>query len=129
MRHVHAIVWIDHREATVIGFSLDRQDTVKLQSERPRERLHRKEGAVGSGRVADDHEFFDQIAGELRDVNEILVVGPGTAKTALETYLRDRHRAVADRIVGVETVDHPSDGQLLAFAQTFFKRVDQLNPG
>ena len=28
--------------------------------------------------------------------------------------------------MGVETVDHPSDGQLLDFARRWFKPVDQM---
>jgi hypothetical protein len=30
------------------------------------------------------------------------------------------------RVVGVETVDHPSDGQLLAHARQYFQAADQM---
>jgi hypothetical protein len=34
--------------------------------------------------------------------------------------------AIAKQIVGVETVDHPSDGQLLAFAKKYFLAKDRM---
>ena len=30
------------------------------------------------------------------------------------------------RVVGVETLDHPSDRELLAYARKYFRRVDSL---
>jgi hypothetical protein len=34
---------------------------------------------------------------------------------------------VAAKIVGVEALDHPSDGELLAFARKFFAPDDRLS--
>jgi len=31
-------------------------------------------------------------------------------------------------VVGIETVDHPSDAQLLAYAKKSFTRIDHLKP-
>jgi hypothetical protein len=31
-------------------------------------------------------------------------------------------------IVGVETVDHPSDAQLVAYATKYFKATDRMHP-
>jgi hypothetical protein len=42
------------------------------------------------------------------------------------TDLEKRHATVAKQVVGVESLDHPSDGELLAFAKRYFKRVDAL---
>ena len=59
-------------------------------------------------------------------VEEILIVGPGGAKTELHHDLQARHASVAQHVVAVEGSDHPSDGQLLAFARKYFKRIDAL---
>ena len=32
------------------------------------------------------------------------------------------------KIVGVETVDHPSDAQLVAYARQYFKAEDRMLP-
>ena len=34
--------------------------------------------------------------------------------------------ALETKVVGIETVDHPSDGQLVAFAKKYFKRSDGM---
>ena len=31
-----------------------------------------------------------------------------------------------DKVIGVETVDHPSDGQLVAFARKYFVAKDRM---
>ncbi|MEZ5247858.1 MAG: hypothetical protein R2713_01160 [Ilumatobacteraceae bacterium] len=33
---------------------------------------------------------------------------------------------MAKKVLGIEALDHPSDGQLLAFAKQYFRRVDAL---
>jgi stalled ribosome rescue protein Dom34 len=56
----------------------------------------------------------------------VLVVGPGEAKHSFKRYVSERHGDVAKRVVGVETADHPTDGELLAMARRSFKRIDGL---
>lgn len=126
MSHVHAVVWMDHRAAKVIGFSLDIAETVEVHSQREDSKLHRKSGKPGTGKATDDHRFFEEIAVALNGVREVLVTGPGTAKTAFQSFLADRHPDVARRVTGVETLDHPSDRELLDHARRYFKRIDQL---
>jgi stalled ribosome rescue protein Dom34 len=126
MHQVHAIVWLDHREARIVGFSLDATSSVAVHSERPVRRVHHKANVIGAGRAPDDHHFFDGIVEVVDESDKILVAGPGNAKTAFATYVRDRHPLVADRIVGIEPLDHPTDKELLAYAKKYFKAVDQL---
>ena len=126
MSYAHAVVWIDHRTARVISFSLDESEVVEITSSTGEGRLHRKSGIPGSGHAADDIGFFDEVADEMKAATDVLIVGPGTAKKAFETHLQHRHADVARRIVGVETLDHPTDGELLAHARRFFRRLSQL---
>ncbi len=126
MSQVHAIVWLDHLNARVIGFSAASGETIEIHSTTDHRQLHRKSGKPGSGHAADDVAFFDEVAGALADHREILITGPGTAKIAFKHHVEHRHPALASRIVGVETTDHPNDGELLAYARRYFKGVDQL---
>ena len=126
MSHVHAIVWLDHREARVICFSLGRSCEVEVHSQSPERRVHRKAGSIASGHAADDHQFFDEIAQSLGDVREVLISGPGNAKTAFKAYLEDRHVEVSRHVVGLETLDHPTEAELLAHARKSFAPIDQL---
>lgn len=126
MTQIHAIAWLDHREAHIATFSLGSSNMIAVHSRRPKQRIHHKANEIGSGKASDDHAFFDEIAESLSTTSEVLVVGPGNAKTAFATYVQARHPDLAKRIVGVETLDHPTDGQLLAHARTTFAAMDQL---
>lgn len=126
MSHVHAIVWIDHRQARIIGFSLDASAEFVVHAHNVDLHIHHKAGSIGSGHAADDHHFFDEVAESLIGIHEVLIVGPGNAKTAFETYIGDRHADLAGRVVGVETVDHPTDAELLVHARESFTAIDRL---
>jgi hypothetical protein len=56
----------------------------------------------------------------LADAHDILVVGPSTAKLELLRYVHRHARALEPRIVGVETVDHPTDRQLADYVRRYF---------
>ncbi len=126
MSQVHAIVWLDHLEATIVSFSLGSSNEVAVHSRGPERHIHRKAGSIGSGHVADDHRFFDEIAEALVGIREVLISGPGNAKTAFQTYITQHHGELAKRVVGVETLDHPTEPELLAHARKHFTAVDQL---
>lgn len=124
----HAIVWLDHRTARVIRFSRDTSEITEIHGHQEG-KLHRKSGPRGSGHMPDDVAFFDEVAAALEVVPEVIVAGPGTAKKAFEAHVAERHPDLARRIVASETMDHPTDGELLAHARTSFHRIDQLGLG
>jgi len=126
MTQAHAILWMDHLEARLASFSIGKADLVEVHSQSPNRNIHQKARSIGSGHAPDDHDFFDEIAAALVDAAEVLIVGPGNAKTAFETYIAERHVDLARRVVGVETVDHPTDHELLALARSSFKAIDQM---
>ena len=57
---------------------------------------------------------------------EVLVVGPAQAKLQLIKHIHAHDPAMSSKIVGVETIDHPSDGQLVAYARKYFVAKDQM---
>ncbi len=126
MSEIHAIVWLDHREARIASFSLGSSHLIEVHSHNSERRIHRKAREIGSGKMVDDHRMFDEIVESLADIREVLIAGPGNAKTAFVTYVKSRHVDLVKRIVGVETLDHPTDGELLAHARKSFNAIDQL---
>ncbi len=126
MTYPHAVVWLDHREARIIDYSLDDVHQVRVRHDGAERQVHHRAGSVGSGHAKDDHHYFDQIVAALGDAREVLVVGPAGTKTSFHKELEARHRDIARRVVGVESLDHPSDGELLAYAKKYFTRVDGL---
>ena len=75
---------------------------------------------------AANEQFLHAVAQALETAGEILVVGPGTAKLELLKHVQRHHRALADKIVGVETVDHPTDKQLVSLARKYFQAEDRM---
>lgn len=75
----------------------------------------------------DEEKYFHDLAKLLANYKEILLIGPGQAKVHFRTHLEKHHHGnVAKAIVGVETVDHPTDREILALAHSRFKAIDQF---
>jgi len=129
MHHFHAVLWIDHREAKIFEIGADDLQKFVIRSNSDASRhIHHKAGSIGSGHASDDKSYFDDVAKALAPAGEVLVVGPGTEKTAFVDYAKTHDRALAAKIVGVETVDHPTDGEVVKFARKYFKSKDQMLP-
>jgi stalled ribosome rescue protein Dom34 len=126
MSYQHAVVWLDHLHAKVIDFTFTDEHVQMVNSESEHRQVHRKSGAPGSGKHADDRGFFDGVVAALGDARDVLVAGPGVAKQAFVKDLEHRHPEWARRVVGVETMDHPSVDDLLVAARRYFKRIDNL---
>lgn len=128
MSHYHAVVWIDHREARVFQFNADEADKLVIHPHNPTHQIHHKAGVLGSGHASEDQTFYHAIGQALAPVSEALIVGPGQAKTALLKHLAKHDPQIAAKIAAVETVDHPSDGQILAHARHYFAAADRMRP-
>ena len=64
----------------------------------------------------------------LADAGAILITGPANAKTALINHIEQHAPALKAKIRGVEALDHPTDGEILALARKFFKDEHQEPP-
>jgi|SRR5688500_15160119 stalled ribosome rescue protein Dom34 len=119
----HTAVWIDHQEARIFHI-----DPATLDAETVMESLqnsHHKHGSA-KGHPEDDKRFFHDVSKALEGTDDVLIVGPSTGKLAFLKYVQKHDHALEPRIVGIETVDHPTDAQLVAYATTYFKRTDRL---
>ena len=121
----HVAVWIDHHEARI--FHLD-PEQIEETTVKAAHHLHHKhpKGEGTHEHPEDTKRFFHEVASKLEGTEEILVVGPSSAKLEFIRYVHKHDHAVEPRIVGVETVDHPTDGQLVAHAKAYFKRTDRM---
>jgi len=126
--HYHVLVWIDHREAKVFQFNATDTDRTSIRSEHPHQHIHHHANARGSGHVPLDKKFLEHVAAAIAHAGAILIAGPANAKTELAQYLKEAHPALAQKISGVEPLDHPTDGELVALARSFFKADDRMYP-
>ena len=126
--HYHAIVWIDHHEARVFHFNVSEVDRLVLHPDNPAHHLHHKANTIGSGHAAEDHDFLQRVAEAVADAGAVLVTGPANAKTELVKHIRQHVPKLSAKIAGIETVDHPTDGELVAHARKYFKADHQMPP-
>ncbi len=97
-----------------------------VHPDHPHHTLHARSGTRASGRALEGQEYYHQVAEALSGVQEILVVGPAQAKLQLIKHMHAHDAALMAHVVGVETVDHPMDGQLVAYARQYFHAKDRL---
>jgi stalled ribosome rescue protein Dom34 len=124
MTSLHAAVWIDHNEAKI--FHVD-AETLDADVIRPRRHLSRHPTQTAErNHPADEQHFFHEVAAAVESAREILVVGPGKAKLEFIKHVQKHDHALEPKIIGVETVDHPTDGQLVAFVRRYFRAADRM---
>jgi stalled ribosome rescue protein Dom34 len=114
----HAVVWIDHHSALVQQVSADEVEARKIKEHGRHTRQHK------SG-VRSEHEFFAEVCDALAGVPEVLITGAHTAQADFRHYVEKHRPALKAQIVGWETVDHPSDAQLVALARRYFHTLDR----
>lgn len=122
MSHSHVVAWIDHDQAHIIHFNKEASESEVIASHAS----HAKAAKVHHKNGTEHVHYYNQVADALNDSREILIVGPGLEKLDLMKHLLKHRHDVADKVLSVETVDHPSDGQLLAYARKYFVRADKM---
>lgn len=127
MVHYHSIVWIDHHKAVVWNFNDDAQTKSIVKSPDQHQRVHvRKVAHEGGHETPEEMQFFHDVSQTLAGVAEILVIGPAHAKDEFAAFLRKKFPQVAAKVVAVETADHPTDPEILAYARKHFKMLDRM---
>ncbi len=124
--HHHAAVWIDHHEARVFHIDRDSAESHVLHPHNPTRNIHHKANAMGSGHAAEDQAYLHSVALALSDAESVLIMGPANAKTELVKHIHRHDPGLMERIVGVETVDHPTDGALVDHARHYFAASDRM---
>ncbi len=122
----HVAVWLDHREARVFQIQHDTFEKWTFHAPHHLVRRHPDRNVAESNHPDDAKRFFHDVARALDAAEEILVVGPSNAKLQFIAYVHTHYPKLEQRIVGIETVDHPTDPQLAAFARQHFHGTDRL---
>ena len=118
----HVVVWIDQVEAKIYHIEPDGFEVGKVKA--PQQHLTRKNEE--QGHHSGHEQFFQEVAALLKNAEEILVVGPSSAKLDFLRYVHKHDSLLASRILGMETLDHPTDGQLVAYVRHYFLGKDRM---
>jgi hypothetical protein len=119
----HAIVWVDQKEARILAASsgAEQPSVTSVAAPGPHAHRHPKDQEVRVRNHPDDQQrFFHAVCQALEGAEQILIVGPAQAKLHLLRYMHAHAQAIESRVVGVETLDHPTDAQLAAYERTYF---------
>jgi stalled ribosome rescue protein Dom34 len=131
MKNHHAAVWLDHNEARIFHVTPSAFDEAVVHlvvtSPHAHTQLHRRSGSDDGHRAAEDQPYYRAVTEALADADAVLVLGPSTAKLELIKHAHRHAPTLEAKIVGVETVDHPTDGQIVALVRRYFKEVDAIH--
>lgn len=128
MSHSYAVAWLDSSEAQVHRFSAEDVVQRRLDAFQPFRTLRHKCGVIGAGRLQYDLDYFDRIVDAMRGITEWLLVGPGPAKNQLLLHVETHIAWLKEKLVGVESMDHLTNGQLADHARRFLRVGDELRP-
>ncbi len=130
----HIAVWIDHAEAHVLRVQPESPghpqpepiDEKTVLS--PRHVVHRHQRGQGeaSEHPEDATHFFREVARAVADADTLLIAGPSSAKHDFVKYLDAHEKSLRAKVAGVETVDHPTDREMSAYARKYFKASDRM---
>jgi len=122
-------VWIDHREAFIVFVGDDGEETKRLKSNMEKH-VRFSGGNRSEEGSADDqrdrqfarhlNKYYDGVISYIRDAESILLFGPGEAKGELEKRLATK--GLSGRIIGIETVDKMTPGQIAAKVRLRFQK-------
>ena len=124
--HTGVAVWLDHQEARIYHVAEGAFDEASVKA--PKQHVHRhQKGATAEHNHPDDlRRFFGSVAQALEGAEKILVMGPSTAKLQFLRYAHEHAPAIESHVVGVESADHPTDGQLVAHIKRYFQVTDRV---
>jgi len=128
-------LWIDQGRAIIVALNGGNEKVRSLTSQVTSQ--HRRASDTPAGKRFDAHHipadatrtrthardlkaFFDRIFRELPGAGELLLLGPGRAKTDFRKHLQAA--GWAGRVLAVESADKMSDRQFAALVREFFQR-------
>lgn len=113
------VVWLDYSQAQFFHVHPERFDESTIWV-----KAHgvdrQPSGLSGASALDQQRQFFAAVSDVLRGAEEILLVGPSAAKLELVHHAYQHDPKLAARIVGLETAEHPNDGQLTKHARSYF---------
>lgn len=119
MSFKHAVIWLDHHNAQILHFDAETSQA-----------KHVKEHGAHTGQrnsaVRTEHEFFAEVCDAVKDTAEVLVTGSSTVQKDFQHYVEKHRSALSKQLAGFETVDHPSEKELIALGRKFFVGHDRM---
>ena len=122
----HAVIWIDHNEARIFHVHPEAADESTVLAQQ--HHIHRHPKGHGEAREHPDdaRQFFGDVTRALGGVDALLIVGPSSAKLEFFKYVHEHERRLESKVVGIESADHPTDGEIVVRARKCFEASDRM---
>lgn len=111
-----AVITVDSHKAKIIRLNDEAHHARFLEASTQSTRQHNSE-------VRHTHEFFAAVCDDLAGLDQVLVTGGHTGLSEFKHYVTNHRPALVNHIVGYETVDHPTEGQLVAYGRDYFDKI------
>ncbi len=108
-------IWVDREHAKLFRYSSENLTQTHFTANTA---PNHHEGQLDH--LKKEVKFFKEFTPSLLGATEILILGPGVAKHHFRTFLTEHHPDLARKIVGCETIGHPSEAQIIEHARQFF---------
>ncbi len=118
------VMWVNSHEARIFKFTPTevKQRKIELHGKRHHAEVHGRNHSKAEG---DSEHFYRELIKdlELEKKCQWLIVGPGLAHTHLKHILDKDFPHLSKCVVGVESMQESTDGEIKDYAQRFFKHL------
>lgn len=111
-----AVLTIDPHKAQITRLNADAHHSRHLEASGKSTPQHNSD-------VRHVHEFYAAVCDDLAGLEQVLVTGGHVGLSDFKHYVTSHRPALVNHIVGYETVNHPSEGQLVAYARDYFDAI------
>ena len=121
-----AVIWMDREMAKIFFFSERKMERIAIKVSQPEHHTHQRDNL---DQLRLERSLFKDMVPHLRHLKKILILGPGVAKYHFRTYLTENFPAIGRNVLSCETVDHPTDEQIAAYALKYFQIMQLAKTG
>ena len=111
------MVWLDFHQAKIFLIKADDVEAGRVRADTPHRQIHHKAQVRGSGHVRDDRTYFEAILAAVEERRFLADRRPRRDQEGPAEYLEGHGGELKKKLVGVEPMDHPTDGELLKHAR------------
>lgn len=123
----YIVLWLDHDQASIYDFKTQEPEITHMHNRHHMN--HHNVGRQVHEKLEEQKKFFHEVQDKVLVAKGVLILGPSTAKHEFVSYVKDHHgKGLADRILGVETMDKASDNQIVALSRKYFHKLNLFEP-
>lgn len=126
-------IWLDHKHAYIVSLIGKKEHVHQIESNA--DSHYRISGGsrskIASGEISSEHRveekhkhqlhhYYQEIISEIKDAQNIFILGPGEAKLEFKKELQNSGE-LSGKITGIETTDKMTEKQIVAKVKKYFK--------